>query len=663
MPASPIAITIPAGAFAGTYTGVLTVKDANGTISNPGSIFNVNIGLLANVLANGKIASVTTSSNSQNTSLVYTGTFGPPAGMGMPTKYYIDWDDTANAALLADQPTSSFTFLSNGGTINTIEIPANVPAGTYSGFMYVFNEVSCDQRVKVSITINGLPTIALATSAENACIDLSLPGNTTTTLSYSGTTGNPTTYSIVWNASPVSYLNPVTDAVLPVSPITIGIAGRSNPGTYTGTLTVKNANGAVSSPGSVFTIIIANTPTINTTGIITPVTASISNQIAELAYSGVTKKPTSYSIDWDAAANAALLIDQNNVAFIFAAGGGIVNSIEIPANVPAGTYMGTMYISSETTCIKSQPVSITINDPAPTIQLSASTADVCLVAASSAVTTTLSYTGTTGAPITYSIIWNSTPTNYFTAVNDAELPSSPITIVVPLGTVRGTYTGILTIKNADGVSSSGTFFDMNIGDFTEISIDEPIQSVCSSTNSQTTTVAYSYAEGHPTIYYIDWDQAANNALLQDQNNTAFAVNENNSGIINGIEISANAQPGSYTGTMYYVDGICNGSTPVAVTITSCTARPAISTSLVPSKTDSAGNTISVSILNKVININVFEQKINQVSVYDVSGNLLYNRDRVGDSKLIIDHLRSSNQVLLVRVVLDNNRVENRKVIY
>ena len=57
---------------------------------------------------------------------------------------------------------------------------------------------------------------------------------------------------------------------------------------------------------------------------------------------------------------------------------------------------------------------------------------------------------TTNTPTTYSITWNAAPANIFAAVTNAALPASPIIINVPAGTAPGTYTGTITVKNANG---------------------------------------------------------------------------------------------------------------------------------------------------------------------------------------------------------------------
>jgi hypothetical protein len=78
-------------------------------------------------------------------------------------------------------------------------------------------------------------------------------------------------------------------------------------------------------------------------------------QTTTLAYTATTNSPTSYSIVWTGMAN------QGSTAFAFAAGGGTLTGITIPAGTAAGTYTGTMTITNGNGCIKTQPVSVTVN--------------------------------------------------------------------------------------------------------------------------------------------------------------------------------------------------------------------------------------------------------------------------------------------------------------
>ncbi|MCW3089311.1 MAG: type sorting protein, partial [Ferruginibacter sp.] len=109
----------------------------------------------------------------------------------------------------------------------------------------------------VTINVNALPTITASASATSVC---AATGAQSTTLAYSATTGAPNTYSITWGASPANSFVAVTDATLTAGSITIAVPLNTLPGTYTGTLRVKNANGCVSSTGVPFSVIINPRP-------------------------------------------------------------------------------------------------------------------------------------------------------------------------------------------------------------------------------------------------------------------------------------------------------------------------------------------------------------------------------------------------------------------
>lgn len=74
------------------------------------------------------------------------------------------------------------------------------------------------------------------------------------------------------------------------------------------------------------------------------------------------------------------------------------------------------------------------------------------------------------------------------------------------------------------------------------------------------------------------------------------------------------------------------------------------------------NGILVSVKNKVINILSSNENIKDVTVYDISGRLLYDK-KVSNTELQIQNLQSSNQILLVKVTLDNDFTTTKKIIF
>ena len=141
-------------------------------------------------------------------------------------------------------------------------------------------------------------------------------------------------------------------------------AAAGNTGAGAVTLSTSERNGGILIALRACT----TTPTITTTGTVTAVCFSPITQTTTLAYTATTNSPTSYSIDWNTAANTAGLADQDATVYTFLAGGGNMPNIAIPASLPAATYSGTLVITNGG-CAKTQAIAVTINPP-PTITTS-----------------------------------------------------------------------------------------------------------------------------------------------------------------------------------------------------------------------------------------------------------------------------------------------------
>ena len=67
--------------------------------------------------------------------------------------------------------------------------------------------------------------------------------------------------------------------------------------------------------------------------------------------------------------------------------------------------------------------------------------------------------------------------------------------------------------------------------------------------------------------------------------------------------------------------------------------------------------------NKAITVNSAVENIDKVFVYEVSGKLLYQKEDVNNLELMIGNLPFAQQVLLVKVILDNGYQTTKKVIF
>ena len=224
----------------GTYTVTLTVTDALGCSSVSSNTITVNSYPALNMTVTSK--EICSSSSSQNVIFPYT------VSSGSPNSYSIAWN-----------PSSPFAAVSNatlsGGNIICI-VPANTPAGIYSGILTVRNACAyTSTAIPITIKVNTTPTISAVTAATTICFSSALQSSN---LAYSSLTGSPTTYNVTWSAVPVNSFSPISNAVLSSSPIEIRVPANTQPGTYTGTLTVSNAN--CISPGSNFTLQVKQSP-------------------------------------------------------------------------------------------------------------------------------------------------------------------------------------------------------------------------------------------------------------------------------------------------------------------------------------------------------------------------------------------------------------------
>jgi hypothetical protein len=87
------------------------------------------------------------------------------------------------------------------------------------------------------------------------------------------------------------------------------------------------------------------------------------------------------------------------------------------------------------------------------------------------------------------------------------------------------------------------------------------------------------------------------------------------------------------------------------------------TSLGIDEFENSGKEIVISIKDKVISINAPEKTINEILIYDLTGNLIYRKTDLNDPAFQIVNLRSQNQLLLVKVKLTDNTTSTQKVMF
>ncbi len=220
------------------------------------------------------------------------------------------------------------------------------------------------------------------------------------------------------------------------------------------------------------------TPTVTPVASILPVCFSASAQTTTMPYSASTNSPTSYSIDWNAAANTAGLLDQVVTAHTFVGAGGIMPNVAIQGNVAAGTYNGTLSIITAGGCRSTVAVTVTIL-AGPTANAGGALNAICLDGTSAVLggsvggsatsgTWSSSVPGGTFSPISASFTSTWTPPSGYSGTVTFTLTTS--------GGACGTTTATKTlVVNAQPTAASGGSQTICMGGTAIVSGDEFIK--------------------------------------------------------------------------------------------------------------------------------------------------------------------------------------------
>jgi hypothetical protein len=79
--------------------------------------------------------------------------------------------------------------------------------------------------------------------------------------------------------------------------------------------------------------------------------------------------------------------------------------------------------------------------------------------------------------------------------------------------------------------------------------------------------------------------------------------------------------------------------------------------------EAKGKGVFVSVRNREIKINSFDQTISSVKVYDLKGSLLYDKAKVNTNEFVVDTLNAGNQFMIVMVQLEDGKWINEEIIF
>lgn len=88
-----------------------------------------------------------------------------------------------------------------------------------------------------------------------------------------------------------------------------------------------------------------------------------------------------------------------------------------------------------------------------------------------------------------------------------------------------------------------------------------------------------------------------------------------------------------------------------------------SASLGVNDVENTTNEFTVAVKNKIITIDAKAEKINKIIIYDLSGKIIYDKDKINNSEATISNLRISNEVVLLKIILENGKIQTKKVLF
>ena len=390
------------------------------------------------------------------------------------------------------------------------------------------------------ISFSNLPPLTLATApTTNSPVCTGSNLNLQANIAY----GNyPLTYA--WtgpNAYTSTSLNP-----------TIINASLANAGVYS--LTVTDRYGCTASSSSA-ALVINPLPTITASATVVSKCYSAAAQTSNLTYTATTNSPTTYSIIWSAAANTAGLVNVINAAL--PATPIVVN---IPANVAANTYSGSLVVTNANGCSSiANAITLTIN-PLPSIT-STNAVTIC-----SGSTVNIVLTSTVGATYSWLAANNANTTGESTTAQTASTLSNTLLNTAATGQdVVYTVTPTATTGGCVGANQIVTVrVEVSIGNNTITAA----QNICSGGTPNVLTGS-TPTGGNGVSYTYAWEASTTSAT------TGFTA-------ASGTNNTINYSPAALTQTTWYRrivnSGTCtHTSAGIAINVTETIANNTIST--------------------------------------------------------------------------------------
>ncbi len=251
----------------------------------------------------------------------------------------------------------------------------------------------------------------------------------------------------------------------------------------------------------------------------------------------------------------------------------IINNSNFGVQISATSTSGTprvlnvdfMRITISFTIPPVSSLAVTVNDN-PSITLLNGVNTIAVASCNNSTTADLAFSGTTGSPDQYSVVYDQAG---FTNVSNVPFSTTPISLAIPSGLAGGTYTGTLTVTNhLTGCVSPGVTFSIQIPD------------ALSATTTQTDDICFNGTTGIATVipsggtgnYIVNWtgpngftatNQISITNLPAGTYNYSLTDGNNCGPVTGSLTI---AEPTQVTATASAVDNTCFGDLQGSITV-------------------------------------------------------------------------------------------------
>lgn len=565
--ASPIVLTVPGGAAAGTYNGTLTVRRNSTGCSGTPVAFTVTIYSAPTVTVNSPTAcdgfSTTVTATPAGGLGPYSYSWTVPVGVANPGNVASFSANVAGTYSVVITDSRGCTSASGAGTLTISSFALPGPAST------IFSENMGTPSGTTAISAN---TFQNASLTFTGTADVR---STTTSSGYTGASGGGNVF-ITNTDGRYFQIEGIDTTGYQNLAITFGIYKSALASTGSDLVVEVSANGTDYTALS-FTDLPTGSGTATwyqrtTTGTI-PATANLrirfrqTGTVSQYRIDDVRLEGSAGAVTDAAISPASGSICSGNSLTLTASSGGAAYSWSVPVGASdpgnvasfdatvAGSY--TVTITDANGCQDSANVTLSAN-PTPSVTLGGNPS-VCQGATSA----DLAYSDASGSPNEYAIDFNAAAeAQGFADVSFTSLPASPIVLAVPGGAAVGTYNGTLTVRNSGGCSSDGTAFSVSvITTPSQPGTISGVKTVCTASVGTTYSIG---AVGSATSY--EWTVPDGANITDGDGTTSITVDwgpsaESGNVTVNAVNSCGNSSIRSLAVTV-------QSGTPTAVTATS-----------------------------------------------------------------------------------------------